>query len=130
MERTPILLVEDQPDDQFLTIRTLKKLKMNNISIAHEGEEALNFLRQGVDFEDDRELPGLIIVDLRMPKIDGFEFLEALRADNRMNHIPVFVLSSSPQVKDRHCCLELGVKAYLTKPLEATAFKHALQTIT
>lgn len=129
LERTPILLVEDQPDDQFLTIRTLKKFKMKNITVAHEGEEALNLLRKGVALEDELGLPELIIVDLRMPKVDGFEFLEAIRSDNRMNQIPVFVLSSSPQVKDRNYCFELGAKAYLTKPLEAADFRNALQTI-
>lgn len=125
-----ILLVEDQPDDQFLTLRTLKKMNINNVAVASEGEEALQYLHEGLDSATgDVALPSLIILDLRMPKIDGFEFLESLRSDRRTREIPVVVLSSSQQERDRSRCRQLGVKAYLVKPLEVDAFGRALQLI-
>ena len=130
MNSKPILLVEDQPDDQFLTLRTLKKLKITNVTVAHEGEEALRYLQQGASSTTvPSNLPSLILLDLKMPRVDGFEFLEALRADERIRDIPVVVLSSSPQEKDHTRCFQLGVKAYLHKPLEVSAIDQVLQKI-
>jgi len=131
MNIKPILLVEDQPDDQFLTLRTLRKLKITNVMVANEGEEALRFLQgdQKQREEPPVLLPSLILLDLRMPKVDGFEFLEALRSDERIKEIPVIVLTSSPQEKDQTRCMQLGVKAYLNKPLDVYAFDRAMQQI-
>lgn len=131
MNIKPILLVEDQPDDQFLTLRTLRKLKITNVMVANEGEEALRFLQgdQKQREEPPVLLPSLILLDLRMPKVDGFEFLEALRSDERIKEIPVIVLTSSPQEKDQTRCMQLGVKAYLNKPLDVSAFDRAMQQI-
>lgn len=130
MNTERILLVEDQPDDQFLTLRTLKKMNINNVAVANEGEEALQYLQKRLDSgANDVHLPSLIILDLRMPKVDGFEFLESLRSNLRTREIPVVVLSSSHQEKDRFRCRQLGVKAYLVKPLEVDAFGRALQSI-
>lgn len=130
MNTERILLVEDQPDDQFLTLRTLKKMNINNVAVANEGEEALQYLQGGLDSPaGEATLPSLIILDLRMPKVDGFEFLESLRSDFRTREIPVMVLSSSQQERDRSRCRQLGVKAYLVKPLEVDAFGQALQSI-
>lgn len=132
MHRMPVLLVEDQPDDQFLTLRTLKKLKVSNVAVANEGEEALKYLKKKASCCDPYEtvtLPQLIILDLRMPKVDGFQFIEAANLDDRLKDIPIIVLSSSPQESDRSRCRELGVKAYLQKPLEVDAFDRALRKI-
>ncbi|MBT0662921.1 response regulator [Geobacter pelophilus] len=131
MNLWPVLLVEDQPDDQFLTLRTLKKLKINNVDVANEGEEALRYLRDRVvpGTTQSSLLPELIILDLRMPKVDGFQFLELVNADDRIKEIPVIVLSSSPQESDKARCRELGVKAYLKKPLEIDAFDRALKKV-
>lgn len=131
MDIKPILLVEDQPDDQFLTLRTLRKLKITNVMVANEGEEALRFLQgdQKQKEEPPVLLPSLILLDLRMPKVDGFEFLEALRSDERIKEIPVIVLTSSPQEKDQSRCMQLGVKAYLNKPLDVYAFDRVMQQI-
>lgn len=131
MELWPVLLVEDQPDDQFLTLRTLKKLKIRNVAVAHEGDEALRYLHRSFDKDAPAPvlLPELIILDLRMPKIDGFEFLKCMRADVRTREIPVIVLSSSSQESDRSRCRELGVAAYLKKPLDPDSFDRALRTI-
>jgi CheY-like chemotaxis protein len=131
MNLWPVLLVEDQPDDQFLTLRTLKKLKISNVAVANEGEEALRYLQEKIDHNSTNtaSIPQLIILDLRMPKVDGFQFLESASMDDRISKIPVIVLSSSPQDSDRARCKEFGVKAYLKKPLEAEAFDRALRTI-
>ncbi|MBI5655371.1 MAG: response regulator [Geobacter sp.] len=131
MNIKPILLVEDQPDDQFLTLRTLRKLKITNVMVANEGEEALRFLQGDKKQREEPPvlLPSLILLDLRMPKVDGFEFLEALRSDERIKEIPVIVLTSSPQEKDQTRCMQLGVKAYLNKPLDVYAFDRAMQQI-
>jgi CheY-like chemotaxis protein len=131
MEKFPILLVEDQPDDQFLTLRALRKCRIRNVTVANEGEEALRYLREssGASGVARGELPELIILDIRMPKVDGFEFLESIRGDHRVKHIPVVVLTSSPQEKDRARCRELGVKAYLNKPLEVGTFESVLSKI-
>jgi CheY-like chemotaxis protein len=127
----PVLLVEDQPDDQFLTLRTLKKLKISNVAVANEGEEALRYLQEKIDHNPNNteSMPQLIILDLRMPKVDGFQFLESASRDDRLRQIPVIVLSSSPQETDRARCKEFGVKAYLKKPLEAEAFDRVMRTI-
>lgn len=131
MEMWPVLLVEDQPDDQFLTLRTLKKLKISNVTVANQGAEALRYLQEKIDCTSDgfAPLPELIILDLKMPIVDGFEFLETTTVHARMKSIPVFVLSSSPQEKDKARCRELGVKAYLSKPLEVDDFNRALRKI-
>ena len=131
MDIKPILLVEDQPDDQFLTLRTLRKLKITNVMVANEGEEALRFLQGDRKLREEPPvlLPSLILLDLRMPKVDGFEFLEALRSDERIKEIPVIVLTSSPQEKDQSRCMQLGVKAYLNKPLDVYAFDRVMQQI-
>ena len=129
MNTERILLVEDQPDDQFLTLRTLKKMNICNVAVTNEGEEALQYLQDGLESQAQATLPSLIILDLRMPKVDGFEFLESLRSDLRTREIPVMVLSSSHQDKDMSRCRQLGVKAYLVKPLEVGAFGRALQSM-
>ncbi len=131
MNSWPVLLVEDQPDDQFLTLRTLKKLRINNVAVANEGEEALRYLWGKADngTYPHSSLPELIILDLRMPKVDGFQFLERVNTDDRMKRIPVIVLTSSPQESDRAKCRALGVRAYLNKPLEPDAFDRALKII-
>ena len=131
MDLRPVLLIEDQPDDQFLTLRTLRKLNISNITVANEGEEALRYLQKktGLLSDDSESLPELIILDLRMPKVDGFQFLESASLDERIRDIPVIVLSSSPQESDRAKCRDFGVKAYLKKPLEAEEFDIALRKI-
>lgn len=116
-----ILLVEDHPDDELLTLHTLKKHQLTDVVVRHEGHEALTYL-----FEDDEYhvecrdyLPKLILLDLRLPKMDGFEFLQKLRSDERTRHIPVVVLSSSQYWLDIERCKDLGVEAFIGKPLTA-----------
>ncbi len=129
MNGKPILLVEDHPDDEFLTLHTLRKNHIENVIVTHEAKEALSYL-----FEPEETppcgIPRLIMLDLRLPKMDGFEFLEAVRADERTRNIPVVILSSSYQTKDVERCRDLGVVAYLNKPLDSKKLAKAISALT
>lgn len=118
MNEYHILLVEDHPDDEFLTLHALRKQAITNVSVMREVKQAFDLLLdegQGVGCH----FPDLIVLDLRLPKIDGFEFLETIRSDQRTHQIPVVILSSSRQDKDLERCRQLGVEAFITKPLDA-----------
>lgn len=117
MKQHHILLVEDHPDDEFLTLHAFRKHGVTDVSVMREVNQAFDLLFR----EDDAQghiLPDLIILDLRLPKIDGFEFLETIRSDQRTQQIPVVILSSSRQEKDLERCQQLGVQAFITKPLD------------
>ena len=118
MDQYYILLVEDHPDDEFLTLHALRKQAITNVSVMREVKQAFDLLLDEGKDEVSR-FPDLIVLDLRLPKIDGFEFLETIRSDQRTHHIPVVILSSSRQDKDLERCRRLGVEAFITKPLDA-----------
>lgn len=127
MNKYHILLVEDHPDDEFLTLHALRKHSITNVSVMREVKQAFDLLLvecagKGSHF------PDLIVLDLRLPKIDGFEFLETIRSDQRTHEIPVVILSSSRQDKDLERCRQLGVEAFITKPLDADKI-HLLKQI-
>jgi CheY-like chemotaxis protein len=117
MKQHHILLVEDHPDDEFLTLHAFRKHGITNVSVMREVKQAFDLLLGEVDDQVPR-LPDLIVLDLRLPKIDGFEFLETIRFDQRTQQIPVVILSSSRQEKDLERCQQLGVEAFITKPLD------------
>jgi CheY-like chemotaxis protein len=120
-----ILLIEDNPDDEELTIRALKKNNIaNNISVAHDGAEALEML-----FGSPAEItkkphayPALIILDLKLPKVDGFEVLKRLREDGKTKHIPVVVLTSSNEEQDILASYDLGANSFIRKPVDFLKF--------
>lgn len=117
-----ILLVEDNPDDAELTIRVLKKHNLaNNLVHLHDGEEALKFL-----FENDMNIPKIILLDLKMPKVDGIEVLRKIKADDARKIIPVIVLTSSKEDRDIIESYKLGVNAYVVKPVEFDKFMEAV----
>jgi len=117
-----ILLVEDNPDDAELTIRVLKKHNLaNNLVHLHDGEEALKFL-----FENDVNIPKIILLDLKMPKVDGIEVLRKIKADEARKIIPVIVLTSSKEDRDIIESYKLGVNAYVVKPVEFDKFMEAV----
>ncbi|MCC6740393.1 MAG: response regulator [Planctomycetia bacterium] len=119
-----ILLVEDTPDDADLTIRTLRKHRLANaLHHVQDGEEALRFLL-GPEAPSPR--PRLVILDLKLPKVDGFEVLRALRADPRTKTIPVVVMTSSREDRDLAKCYELGTNSYVVKPIEFGEFAEAV----
>lgn len=123
MENIDILLVEDNMDDAGLTIRALKKHRLaNNILHLQDGEEALNFLFSG----STDQLPKLILLDVKMPKIDGIEVLRKIKSDDHLKLTPVVMLTSSKEERDVIESYKLGVNAYIVKPVEFDYFVKAV----
>jgi two-component system, response regulator len=121
-----ILLVEDNLDDAGLTIRALKKHNLaNNLLHLNDGEEALNYLFS----EKITSIPKVILLDLKMPKVDGIEVLRKLKGDDRRKIIPVVVLTSSKEEKDIVESYKLGVNAYIVKPVDFDKFAKAISEI-
>lgn len=120
-----IILVEDNPDDAALTIRTLKKQNLtNNLIHLQDGAEALDFIFATGNYSnrDIKDIPKVILLDLKMPKIDGIEVLQKIKSDERTKHIPVVILTSSAEEPDIKTCYNLGVNSYIVKPLEFDSF--------
>ncbi len=121
-----ILLVEDNADDAGLAIRALKKHNLaNNLLHLQDGEEALQFLFS----ERLNALPKVILLDLKMPKVDGIEVLKRLKSDERKRVIPVVVLTSSKEERDIVESYKLGVNAYIVKPVDFDKFVKAISEI-
>jgi two-component system response regulator len=117
-----ILLVEDSPDDAELTIRALKKNNLaNHLLHLEDGQEALDFL-----FDAENGMPKLILLDLKMPKVDGIEVLRRLKADDKRKVIPVVMLTSSKEERDIVESYKLGVNAYIVKPVDFNQFVSAV----
>ncbi len=117
-----ILLIEDNPDDAGLTIRTLKKNNLGNHLIhLEDGQDALDFL-----FNEENRMPKLILLDLKMPRVDGIEVLRKLKSDEKKRSIPVVVLTSSKEEKDIVEAHKLGVNAYIVKPVDFDQFVKAV----
>lgn len=126
-----ILLVEDNPSDVQLTLRALTKAKLaNSIHIARDGEEALNFLF-GPNRDEARDLSKLhlVLLDLKLPKIDGLEVLQAIRGSERTKMLPVVVLTSSNEQKDIIDSYNLGVNSYIQKPVDFEKFQHTVSQL-
>ncbi|HEX5170902.1 MAG TPA: response regulator [Cyclobacteriaceae bacterium] len=121
-----ILLIEDNPDDAELTIRALKKQNLaNHLLHLQDGEDALNFL-----FSDNlANVPKLILLDIRMPKVDGIEVLRKLKSDPVKKIIPVVILTSSKEERDIIESYQLGVNAYIVKPVDFEKFIEAVAEI-
>lgn len=118
-----VLLIEDNPDDAELTIRVLKKHNLaNNLVHLHDGEEALEFLFA----EGNNNIPKLILLDLKMPKVDGIEVLRKIKNDPEKKIIPVVILTSSKEERDVIESYHLGVNAYVVKPVEFEKFVEAV----
>ena len=129
MNRNLILLVEDNPDDEALTLRALKKNNiLNPVVVAHDGVEALDFLFGTGMYEgrDVKERPTVILLDLKLPKVDGLEVLKRLREDERTNLIPVVILTTSNEEQDIIKSYSLGVNSYVRKPVEFEEFIKAV----
>jgi two-component system response regulator len=121
-----ILLIEDNPDDAELTIRTLKKHNLaNHLLHLQDGEEALRFL-----FSDHfNNIPKLILLDIKMPKVDGIEVLKRIKSDPTRKIIPVVILTSSKEERDIIDSYNLGVNAYIVKPVDFEKFAEAISQI-
>ena len=124
-----ILLVEDNPDDVELTLRALKKHNIRNeITVVRDGVEALDYLfATGAYAERDKStVPTVILLDLKLPKIDGLEVLRRLRADERTKLAPVVILTSSTEEKDMINGYGLGANSYIRKPVDFAQFSEAV----
>jgi two-component system response regulator len=132
MDDKVILLVEDNPDDEELTLRALKKNNITNkVVVARDGVEALDYLfgtgaHAGRDLH---ETPQVVLLDLKLPKVDGFEVLRRLRADNRTKLLPVVILTTSNEEKDRLNGYHLGANSFVRKPVEFDQFIEAVRQL-
>lgn len=125
---SPILLVEDNPHDLEFSLLALEKCGLPNpVEVARDGEEALNYLlRQEQYAQRTPGNPALVLLDLKMPKIDGLEVLKQLRGTPQLAGIPVIVLTHSMQDSDAHRARLLGVERYIVKPIDLPAFNRAV----
>jgi CheY-like chemotaxis protein len=132
MDDKTILLVEDNPDDEKLTLRALKKNNIRNeVVVARNGVEALDYLF-GTGTHAGRNLnlvPQVVLLDLKLPKLDGLEVLRRLRADDRTKPLPVVILTSSDEEQDRFSSYGLGANSYVRKPVDFNQFSEAVRQL-
>lgn len=124
----PILLVEDNEDDVDLILHAFKKTNLaNDVVVARDGQAALDFLHRKGPFSKRAEVnPGLVLLDLKLPKIDGLEVLKQIKADKKLKTVPVVVFTSSREEKDQLESYNLGVNAYVVKPMDFKDFIVAI----
>jgi CheY-like chemotaxis protein len=126
-----ILLVEDDPRDLELTLDALAEYNLaNEVVVARDGKEALDYLYCKEEFVDrSNENPAVMLLDLKLPKVDGLEVLERVKSDERLKMIPVVVLTSSQEEKDMMKSYALGVNAYVVKPVDFHEFINAVRQL-
>jgi two-component system response regulator len=132
MRNKTILLVEDNPDDELLTLRALKKNNgFNKVVVARDGAEALNYLFGTGEYEgrDLSVMPQVILLDLKLPKVDGLEVLKRLRSDERTRLLPVVILTSSKERTDMLKGYGLGANSYVRKPVNFEQFIKAVEQL-
>ena len=128
MNNKAILLVEDNPDDEALTLRALKKNGiLNEVALARDGQQALDyFFGEGASA---RDAPAVVLLDLKLPKIDGLEVLRRIRADERTRLQPVVILTSSREEQDLMTGYRLGANSYIRKPVDFNQFMEAVRQL-
>jgi CheY-like chemotaxis protein len=126
-----LLLVEDNPNDVELTLSALKEARLaNEIIVANDGEQALDYLmRRGKHAGRTTPNPAVILLDLKMPKVDGHEVLRQIRADTYLRLIPVVVLTSSREEKDLYSSYDKGANSYVVKPVDFEEFIGAISKL-
>jgi len=132
VDKEIILLVEDNPDDEALTLRALKKNNiLNEVVVARDGAEALEYLfATGVYAgRDTSVMPQVILLDLKLPKVDGLEVLRRLRADERTKLLPVVILTLSKEEQDLVSGYNLGANSYIRKPVDFRQFSEAIRLL-
>ena len=123
-----ILLVEDDPNDVELTLRALAEHNLaNRVAVAGDGQEALDYLHRRGKFGAHANNPIVVLLDLKMPKVSGLEVLRQMKSDTRLKAIPVVVLTSSREAPDLAECYQLGVNAYVVKPVDFYEFIKAVK---
>ena len=132
MEKKTILLVEDNPDDEELTLRALRKANIvNDVFVVRDGQEALDFVFCNGKYagREEQSIPAVILLDLKLPKLNGIDVLLRLRADPRTKLVPVVVLTSSSEDEDMLRSYESGANSYVRKPVEFAAFAEAVTQV-
>lgn len=123
MDNRIVLLVEDNADDEALTLRALRKHNITNVVVKRDGAEALDYLL------GDDALPAVVLLDLKLPKVDGLEVLRRLRADARTRILPVVILTSSKEESDLLEGYGRGANSYIRKPVDFVAFMEAVRQL-
>ena len=132
MENKVILLVEDNADDEVLTLRAFAKNNIaNQVVVARDGVEALEYLFASGAYagRDVRDQPQIVLLDLKLPKLDGLEVLRRLRADDRTTLLPVIILTSSKEEQDLIQSYRLGANSYIRKPVDFLQFIEAIRQL-
>ena len=132
MESKTILLVEDNPDDEVLTLRALERNNiLNEVAVVRDGAEALDYLLgQGVySTRDIRHLPEVVLLDLKLPKIDGLEVLRRIRSEPLTRRLAVVILTSSNEERDIISGYDLGANSYIRKPVDFNQFMEAVRQL-
>jgi DNA-binding response OmpR family regulator len=126
-----ILMVEDDPKDVELTMTALEEYNLaNEVIVTHDGEEALDYLYCRGKFHDrSTDNPSVMLLDLKLPKVDGLEILKIVKSDDKLKLIPVVVLTSSREEKDMVTSYKLGVNAYVVKPVDFHEFVDAIKEL-
>jgi CheY-like chemotaxis protein len=126
----PILLVEDNPSDVELTLRAFKRRKLSNpIAVARDGEEALDYIHRRGAFAGAAPVPGIILLDLRLPRVDGLEVLRQIKQHEIYRTVPVVVLTTSAEDRDITASYEAGAASYIVKPVEFDKFLAVVERI-
>jgi two-component system response regulator len=131
-DETDILLVEDSPDDADLALHALRKEQLsNNIYIARDGEEALNFIFCRNEFSQRSfdSPPKLVLLDLKLPKVDGIQVLSAIKTDPRTKLIPVVIMTSSKEERDLVSGYEFGANSFIQKPVDFDQFRETVKRV-
>ncbi len=132
MDNKSILLVEDNPQDEMLTLRSLRKVNLaNHVVVVRDGQQALDYLFKEGEFADrpGPDLPTVVLLDLGLPRLGGLEVLERLRADERTRYLPVAVLTSSDEERDRLQSYRNGANSFVRKPLDFAEFAEAVAKV-
>ncbi|HDQ06805.1 MAG TPA: response regulator [Candidatus Bathyarchaeota archaeon] len=125
----PILLVDDNADDIMIAKRAFKECDIRNkVYVTYDGDEAIQFLRKEGKFKD-VPTSGLVILDLNMPKVDGFEVLKTIKGDDKLKSIPIIVLTSSSRPEDIERAYKLGCNSFIVKPVSFEDFVEAVMEI-
>jgi hypothetical protein len=128
MQNKTILLVEDNPQDEMLILRALRKINLiNAVDVARDGQQALDYLfREGEFAERTPAVPTVVLLDIGLPRLSGLEVLERLRADPRTRLLPVVILTSSDEERDRLKSYENGANSFVRKPLDFSEFAETV----
>lgn len=125
-----ILLAEDDPMDVELTLAALTEYNLaNDVVVVRDGEEALDFLHKRGKYADVGASPVVVLLDLKMPKVDGIEVLRQVKQDDKLKTLPVVVMTSSREPRDLAECYRLGVNAFVVKPVHFTEFMEAVKQV-